>query len=247
MAGGRTASARHECPRRGAPSNGVTQLTLQQRAWRQSAAGVHWWRPAVALARWPRPLPSTMRIRSAAFLAPSFSMMRARCTSIVRGLMPSSRPASLLEAPCAMRPRTSSSRAVRRSRPGKSWASSALVGGHVLPAADRVAHARHNGGRVERLFDEIERAVADRLDRRGNIAEAGNDEDRRRIVVRIDLFQQIDARATGQMHIDEHACRRSGSAPPQERTRRQQSPWSQSPRRSIRSKARSGPKGRRRQ
>ena len=45
-----------------------------------------------------RPSVSTMRTRSAAFLAPSFSMMRARCTSMVRGEMPSSRPACLLES-----------------------------------------------------------------------------------------------------------------------------------------------------
>ena len=46
-----------------------------------------------------RPSLSTMRTRSAAFLAPSFSMMRARCTSMVRGEMPSSRPACLFDEP----------------------------------------------------------------------------------------------------------------------------------------------------
>ena len=39
----------------------------------------------------------TIRIRSAVLRAPSFSMTRARCTSMVRGEMPSSRPASLLD------------------------------------------------------------------------------------------------------------------------------------------------------
>jgi hypothetical protein len=42
-----------------------------------------------------------MRASSAVFRASSFSMMRARCTSIVRGEMPRVRPASLFDAPWA--------------------------------------------------------------------------------------------------------------------------------------------------
>ena len=68
---------------------------------------------------WPRPSSYTMRTRSAAFLAPSFSMIRARCTSMVRGLIPSWRPASLLEAPATIWVSTSCSRRVNGSRPGK--------------------------------------------------------------------------------------------------------------------------------
>ena len=55
---------------------------------------------------------STMRTRSAVFLAPSFIMMRARWTSTVRGLMPSRRPASLLEEAAAISASTSASRCV---------------------------------------------------------------------------------------------------------------------------------------
>ena len=43
--------------------------------------------------------PTTIRTRSAAFLASSFCMMLARWNSIVRGLTSSQRAASLLEAP----------------------------------------------------------------------------------------------------------------------------------------------------
>ena len=39
----------------------------------------------------------TIRIKSAVLRAPSFSMTRARCTSTVRGEIPSSRPASLFD------------------------------------------------------------------------------------------------------------------------------------------------------
>src|SRR5712671_1952854 len=103
-----------------------------------------------------RPSLSTMRTRSAAFLAPSFSMMRARCTSIVRGLMPSSRPACLLDDPDAIWPSTS------------------------RPCFDGFAHPRHHGTGIKRLLDEIKRAVLDRLHRHRNIANARDDEDRRR-------------------------------------------------------------------
>src|SRR6202041_591603 len=41
----------------------------------------------------------TIRTRSAAFFAPSFFMMLARWSSMVRGLIPKCRPASLLEEP----------------------------------------------------------------------------------------------------------------------------------------------------
>jgi len=43
--------------------------------------------------------PTTLFTRSAAFLAPGFFSRLARWKSIVRGLMPSVRAASLLEAP----------------------------------------------------------------------------------------------------------------------------------------------------
>lgn len=58
------------------------------------------------------PRSSTIRTRSAALRAPSFSMIRARWTSTVRGLMPKDRPASLLDAPSVISFRTSSSRRV---------------------------------------------------------------------------------------------------------------------------------------
>ena len=51
-------------------------------------------------------------------------MMRARCTSMVRGLMPSWRPASLLDWPPEIRLSTSRSRGVRFSEPGMSTVSS---------------------------------------------------------------------------------------------------------------------------
>src|ERR1700682_5712601 len=48
--------------------------------------------------------PRTLCTRSAVFLAPSFFSRLARWKSTVRGLMPSVRPASLLEAPRMIEP-----------------------------------------------------------------------------------------------------------------------------------------------
>src|SRR5581483_9925398 len=105
-----------------------------------------------------------MRIKSAAFLAPSLSMMRARWISIVRGEMPSARPASLLDAPATICSRTSRSRARRRRL-------------RLLAhrRGDRLAHALYHFAAAERLLDEIEGAVLDRLDRHRDVAGAGDD------------------------------------------------------------------------
>src|SRR5215207_3874756 len=53
---------------------------------------------------------TAIRARSAPLRAPSFSITRERCTSMVRGEMPRARPASLLAAPPTIFSSTSRSR-----------------------------------------------------------------------------------------------------------------------------------------
>ena len=71
------------------------------------------------------------------------------------------------------------------------------------------AHACRDRSGIERLFDEIERPAADRIDRHGDITAAGNDQDRRRIALGIELVQHVEPGTAGQLHVDENAARRA--------------------------------------
>src|ERR1700730_6359778 len=68
-----------------------------------------------------RPLLSTMRTRSTAFLAPNFFMICRRWISTVRRLIPRFLAASLLEAAATTWFSTSRSRCVRRPQGAKDW------------------------------------------------------------------------------------------------------------------------------
>src|SRR3979411_1648849 len=108
-------------------------------------------------------------------------MMLARWSSIVRGLIPSWRPASLLDAPAVNCSSTSRSRRVSGSRSGKR--SGAVTGAGVLlglPAGiglDRLVESCHDLAAAERLLDEIQRAALDGADRHRDIALPGDHED----------------------------------------------------------------------
>ena len=70
-------------------------------------------------------------------------------------------------------------------------------------------HARHHGRRIERLLEEIERPILDRLDRHRNIADAGDDEDRRRVLLCVEFLQDIEPRLARHVHVEDHAGRRA--------------------------------------
>ena len=144
------------------------------------------------------PARSTMRIRSAAFLAASLSMMRARCTSTVRGEMPRSR-----RFPCWKRR--------SRSAPALRARARSVARDREIPAPEGflrcgpAARRRWRRGcarpqrRIERLFDEILRTIAYRIDRGRNVVAAQHDQHRRRIMRRVEPLQHVNARATGQV------------------------------------------------
>src|SRR5882762_1837502 len=69
--------------------------------------------------------------------------------------------------------------------PGKCLRYAFATLGAPRPGLDGLAHPRHHGTGVEWLLDEIKRAVLDRLHRHRNIANARYDEDRRRVLLRV--------------------------------------------------------------
>src|SRR5882757_8880387 len=77
-------------------------------------------------------------------------------------------------------------------------------GVHLLaptpPRVDSVADTAQDALGVERLLDEIERAVLDRLHRHRDVALSGDDQDRRRVRVGIELSQNVEARTA--RHVD---------------------------------------------
>jgi len=79
----------------------------------------------------------------------------------------------------------------------------------TLPGLDRFAYAYRHCRGVERLFYEIERAVADRIDCHRNVAAAGDRKDRGPVLPRIQRLQQFKTGAARKMHINENACRRT--------------------------------------
>ena len=152
----------------------------------------------------------TIRTRSAAFRAPSFFMILARWSSMVRGLMPRLRPASLLDAPAVNCSSTSRSRRVSGSRPGEMQRFDLRSGTRRLPAhigVDRLVQPRDQLAAAERLFDEIERAALDRADRHGDVALSGNHEDRRRIILAVKFLQDVETGFAGNVHVEQDGGR----------------------------------------
>ena len=134
-------------------------------------------------------------------------MILARWTSMVRGEIPSSRPASLLEAPCAIWSSTSTSRAVSVSAPGKSRS----VGERLVlrlrsrctRTASRTSAITEFG--VKGLLDEVVRAGLDRGDGHRDVALARDHDDWRRIMIGADRFEHIEPRAGGHVDIEQQA------------------------------------------
>jgi len=135
-------------------------------------------------------------------------MMRARCTSIVRGLIPSCRPASLLEAPphdlgehvLLARGQRLAAGEVEGLSLGSLLALLASIG------CDRFAHARHHLVAAKRLLDEIERAVPDGINRHRDVALAGHHEGRHRVVAGVEFLEDIEPRLARNVDIKDDAC-----------------------------------------
>ena len=145
-------------------------------------------------------------------------MMRARCTSMVRGLIPSWRPASLLDAPRAIRSSTSRSRGVSCSSPEKAARMSSPELPRALAAArlDGVAHALHHRVRVEGLLDEVVGALPDGLHGHRDVALAG-DHEHGRAVMGAEFVQHLQAGAPGHVHVQHDDVRRARAGRGQER------------------------------
>ena len=152
---------------------------------------------------------------------------------MVRGLMPSVRPASLLEAPAVNCSSTSRSRRRQRLAAREMQRSRFGAIALLLPArigADRLVHPRHDLAAAERLLDEVERAVLDGADRDRDVALAGNHEDRRRIVLAVQFLQHIEARLARNVHVEQDAAGVRRARPrAMLRRRRNRSPHSRPP------------------
>ena len=107
------------------------------------------------------PLDITMRARSMAFLAPSLVMILARWHSIVRGLIPTFRAASLFDAAVMSSVRTAASRRQRvtAGKPCRPEFCIAFSRVKARPSTDNLANALRDGSAGERLFYEIEGPV----------------------------------------------------------------------------------------
>ena len=80
-----------------------------------------------------------------------------------------------------------------------------------LPAGvslDGLIEPGHDFTATERLFDEIQRAVLDGADRHRDVPLPGDHEDRRRIILAMKLFQDIEAGLSGDIHVEQYAGRR---------------------------------------
>ena len=89
-----------------------------------------------------------------------------------------------------------------------------------LPARiglDRLVEPGDDFAAAERLFDEVQRAALDGADRHGDVALARDHEDRRRIVLAVQLLQNVEAGFAGDMHVEQDAGRRPGSRNRQQR------------------------------
>ena len=76
------------------------------------------------------------------------------------------------------------------------------------PGGDDVADSIHDGAGRERLLDEIEGAVPDRLDHSRNAAPARHGNDGRGIIVSADFFENVRPRTAGHENIENNAGRR---------------------------------------
>jgi hypothetical protein len=120
---------------------------------------------------------------------------------------------------------TSRSRRVSGSRPENAASQSAMARILRLPARvslDRLIESRHDFAAAKRLLDEVQRAVLDGADRHGDIALPRDHEDRRRIILTMKLFENIETGLTGDMHIEQDAGMASAFAqsPAMQRRRR---------------------------
>ncbi len=138
----------------------------------------------------------TIRIRSVAFLAPSFSMTRARCTSTVRGEdaeFPDRSP--WFDWPLAMSCSTSRSRGVRWPKP---WISTLPVLIDILMSFPHLSPNQFGQMLgVDRLLHDVDRPRPHRLNGQTYIAgpSQGNDRDA--------AAQAADALDELQMRLDE--------------------------------------------
>ena len=64
---------------------------------------------------------------------------------------------------------------------------------------------------AKRLFDEVEGAALDGADRHGDIALPGDHENRRRIILAVELLEDIETGLAGDMYIEQDAGWGSGS------------------------------------
>src|ERR1044071_1853802 len=72
---------------------------------------------------------------------------------------------------------------------------------------DGVADAGDDFAAPERLFDEVQRAVLDGIDRHRDVAAARHDENRDRIVLGVELLQNVEPRFAGNMDVQDDANR----------------------------------------
>ena len=157
--------------------------------------------------------PSAIFSRSATVLAFSFSMMLARCASTVLMLMPRSSAICLFRRPATMRSSTCASRVVRRdssaSRLAASWCCAergARLVEHALDQAEQLFF-------LERLLDEVHRALLHRGHRHRHVAVAGDEDDRQRALALASGGPAARARSCRPC-----GCRRSGRRPRADRS-----------------------------
>ncbi len=82
---------------------------------------------------------------------------------------------------------------------------------------DRLIQPADDFAAAERLFNEVQCAILDGADRHGNVALSGDHEDRRRIVLAVKLFQNVEAGFAGNMYIEQDAGWRPASCNRQQR------------------------------
>ena len=126
--------------------------------------------------------------------APSLRMPRARWSSTVRTLMPRFTATTLLVSP-----RVTFTTGQRAEAPG---------GGTPLPVTgERLAYLGKQRGRIERLFQKIDRARLQCADRRGNGAESGDEDNRWSVVDAGQTLLEVESAQSGQPDIGDEAAR----------------------------------------
>ena len=74
---------------------------------------------------------------------------------------------------------------------------------------DRGFDPRDHVAAAEWFFDEVQRAVPDRVDRHCDVAVARHDEDRHRVILRVELLEDVEAGFAGDVHVENDAHRRA--------------------------------------